>query len=241
MNCIDKNLDIVYISSSKSNFHKEYGKMKKIFLAALTAMALCSYSYAQDDEDEYEEDEAPAAAAPAPAPASTPQAAAPAAAPVASGAGFLGISMDIQETFGAGIPTFFFNIRFAPNMELYAILGMYHHGETSHESKAGNAEVEDGDDATAIDIGVGFDFIAAQMLLPVSIGGEFIINHLGEDNNRFDFNVLGGFRANPAANFYITAKAGLSFMYSSWEDPANDNSRFDIAFKTRVVLSWFFM
>ena len=61
MNCIDKNLDIVYISSSKSNFHKEYGKMKKIFLAALTAMALCSYSYAQDDEDEYEEDEAPAA------------------------------------------------------------------------------------------------------------------------------------------------------------------------------------
>lgn len=38
--------------------------MKKIFLAALTAMALCSYSYAQDDEDEYEEDEAPAAAAP---------------------------------------------------------------------------------------------------------------------------------------------------------------------------------
>ena len=31
MNCIDKNLDIVYISNSKSNFHKEYGKMKKIF------------------------------------------------------------------------------------------------------------------------------------------------------------------------------------------------------------------
>ena len=30
--------------------------MKKIFLAALMAMSLCSYSYAQDDDDEYEED-----------------------------------------------------------------------------------------------------------------------------------------------------------------------------------------
>ena len=42
--------------------------MKKMFLAAVTALALCSYSYAQDDEyeDEYEDDaparvEAPAA------------------------------------------------------------------------------------------------------------------------------------------------------------------------------------
>ena len=34
--------------------------MKKMFLAAVTALALCSYSYAQDDEDEYEEDDAPA-------------------------------------------------------------------------------------------------------------------------------------------------------------------------------------
>ena len=45
--------------------------MKKIFLAAVTALALCSYSYAQDDEDEYEEEEAPARVvkeAPAPAP-----------------------------------------------------------------------------------------------------------------------------------------------------------------------------
>ena len=41
------------------NFNKHQGvvKMKKIFLAALTAMALCSYSYAQDDDDdEYEDD-----------------------------------------------------------------------------------------------------------------------------------------------------------------------------------------
>lgn len=240
MKCIDKNLDIVYISSSKSNFHKEYGKMKKIFLAALTAMALCSYSYAQDDEDEYEEDEAPAAAAPAPAPAAS-ESSAPAAAPAQSGAGFMGLGIDIQETFGAGLPTFFLNFKLAPNMELYAILGMFHHGETSGESKANGGEQDGQDDYTQISLGAGFDFVAAQMLLPVSLGGELIFNHLGEDNNRFDVNLLAGFRVNPVANFYLTAKAGLSFMYSSWEDPNWEYSRIDLAFKTRFVATWFFM
>ena len=213
--------------------------MKKFFLAALTAMALCSYGYAQDDdEDEYEDDAPAAPAAPAAAPASEP---APAAAPAASGAGFMGISLDIQETFGAGIPTFFLNFKLAPNMELYAILGMYHHGETTAESKANGAEVDQGDDGTAIDLGVGFDFIAAQMLLPISLGGELIFNHLGEDNNRFDLNLLAGFRVNPVANFYLTAKAGLSFMYYSWEDNQADYGRIDVAFKTRFVATWFFM
>ena len=41
--------------------------MKKIFLAAVTALALCSYGYAQDDEDEYEEEESTESVAPAPA------------------------------------------------------------------------------------------------------------------------------------------------------------------------------
>ena len=212
--------------------------MKKFFLAALTAMALCSYGYAQDDDDEYEDDAPAAPAAPAAAPASEP---APAAAPAASGAGFLGISLDIQETFGAGLPTFFLNFKLAPNMELYAILGLYHHGETSAESKATGGETDGQDDYTQIDLGVGFDFVAAQMLLPVSLGGELILNHIGEDNNRFDLNLLAGFRVNPVANFYLTAKAGLSFMYSSWEDAQADYGRIDFALKTRFVATWFFM
>ena len=41
--------------------------MKKIFLAALTSLALCGYSYAQDDDDEYEEEETTEAVKPAPA------------------------------------------------------------------------------------------------------------------------------------------------------------------------------
>ena len=213
--------------------------MKKIFLAALTAMALCSYGYAQDDDDEYE-DEAPAAAAPAPAPASSAPAAQPAAAPAQSGAGFMGLGIDIQEVLGAAVPKFYLTFKLAPNMELSAILGLFHHGETTEEAKQGG-ERDLEDDATALTIGVGFDMIVAQMLLPVSLGGEFVINHLGEDNNRFDLNLLAGFRANPAANLYLTGKIGLAFLYSSWEDPNTESSRLDVGFKTAILLHWFFM
>ena len=214
--------------------------MKKIFLAALTAMALCSYSYAQDDDDDEYEDDAPAASS-APATQSSAPAAQPAAAPAASGAGFLALGVDLQQVFNAGIPTFYLTFRLAPNMELSAILGLTHHGETSVENKATGGEGDGNDDATALTLGVGFDLVAAQMLLPILVGGEFVINHVAEDNNRFDLNFLAGFRANPVANFYITGKAGLAFMYLSWEDANNDYSRLDFGFKTQIQLHWFFM
>ena len=215
--------------------------MKKLFLAALTAMALCSYGYAQDyDDDEYE-DEAPAAPAPAPAPAASESSSAPAAAPAQSGAGFMGLGIDIQETFGGATNQFYLTFKIAPNMELSAILGLYHHGETSVENKATGGEADAGDDATAIALGVGFDFFAAQMLLPISLGGELIFNHFGEDNNRFDLNLLAGFRANLVANLYLTGKVGLAFQYYSWEDAQNEYGRIDVGFKTGVLLHWFFM
>ena len=43
--------------------------MKKIFLAALMAMSLCSYSYAQDDDDDEYEEDSPRAVAESTAPA----------------------------------------------------------------------------------------------------------------------------------------------------------------------------
>ena len=215
--------------------------MKKIFLAALTAMALCSYSYAQDDdEDEYEDDAPAASSAPAPAPASSSPAAEPAA-PAQSGAGFMGLGIDIEEVLGAGVPKFYLTFKLAPNMELSAILGLFHHGETSAESKQTGAEADGNDDYTQLTLGVGFDMVIAQMLLPVSVGGEFAINHLGEDNNRFDLNLLAGFRANLVANLYLTGKVGLAFNYYSWEDAQADYGRIDIGFKTGVLLHWFFM
>ena len=216
--------------------------MKKIFLAALTAMALCSYSYAQDDDDEYEEDEAPAASsAPAPAPAPAASESSAKAAPAQSGAGFMGLGIDIQETFAGATNQFYLTFKIAPNMELSAILGLYNHGETSVENKATGGEADAADDYTAIALGVGFDFFAVQMLLPISLGGEFVLNHFGEDNNRFDLNLLAGFRANLVANLYLTGKVGLAFQYYSWEDAQNEYGRIDVGFKTGVLLHWFFM
>ena len=82
--------------------------MKKMFLAAITALALCSYSYAQDDyEDEYEED-APAREEAAPAVEEAEEDEAPAPAPAAKpakkakksdGSAFLGIGMGLTSNF----------------------------------------------------------------------------------------------------------------------------------------------
>ena len=214
--------------------------MKKIFLAALTAMALCSYSYAQDDDDDEYEDEAPAA--PAPAPAASESSSAPAAAPAQSGAGFLGLGIDLADAIGnGGLEKFYVTIRFAPNMELSVILGLYHHGETTREQKATGGEADQGDDYTQLSLGVGFDMVVAQMLLPVTAGGELIYTHWGEDNMQFTLNALVGFRANLVANFYLTGKVGLGFDYYDHEHDGVDDSRLDVGFKTEVLLHWFFM
>ena len=214
--------------------------MKKIFLAALTAMALCSYSYAQDDDDDEYEDEAPAASS-APAQSSSP-AAQPAAAPAQSGAGFLGLGVDLANAItNGGFERFYVTIRFAPNMELSVILGLYHHGETTREQKATGGEADQGDDYTQLSLGVGFDMVVAQMLLPVTAGGELIYTHWGEDNMQFTLNALVGFRANLVANFYLTGKVGLGFDYYDHEHDGVDDSRLDVGFKTEVLLHWFFM
>ena len=217
--------------------------MKKLFLAALTAMALCSYSYAQDDdEDEYEDDDTPAAAAPAPAPAASQSSSAPAAAPAQSGAGFLGLGVDLANAItNGGLERFYVTIRFAPNMELSVILGLYHHGETTQETKNPAAEFDQGDDYTQLSLGVGFDMVVAQMLLPITAGGELIYTHWGEDNMQLTINALVGFRANLVANLYLTGKVGLGFDYYDIETAVDENSRLDVGFKTEVLLHWFFM
>ena len=215
--------------------------MKKIFLAALTAMALCSYGYAQDDDDDEYEDEAPAVAAPAPAPAAS-QSSAPAAAPAQSGAGFLGLGIDLADAItGGGLERFYATIKVAPNMELSIILGLYHHGETTRENKANGGEADQGDDYTQLTLGVGFDMVVAQMLLPITAGGELIYTHWGEDDMQLTINVLVGFRANLVANLYLTGKVGLGFDYYDEETAAAEDSRLDVGFKTEVLLHWFFM
>ena len=130
-------------------------------------------------------------------------------------------------------------------MDISAIFGLYHHGETTRETKNPSGEVDRNDDYTQIQIGVGFDMIIAQLLLPITAGGEFIFSHWGEDNNQVTINVLAGFNANLVSHLYLNGKVGLGFDYI--DEPVEgsngnqDDSRLDIGLKTNVMLSWFFM
>lgn len=216
--------------------------MKKIFLAALTAMALCSYSYAQDDDDYEDEDEAPAASqSSAPAASQSSSTAAPASA----GGEMLGFGLSLTDALdNGGVQKFYLTYRLG-TMDISAIFGLYHHGETTRETKNPSGEVDRNDDYTQIQIGVGFDMIIAQLLLPITAGGEFIFSHWGEDNNQVTINALVGFNANLVSHLYLNGKVGLGFDYI--DEPVEgsngnqDDSRLDIGLKTNVMLSWFFM
>ena len=215
--------------------------MKKIFLAALTAMALCSYSYAQDDDDYEDEDEAPAASQSSAPAASQPSSAAPASA----GGEMLGFGLSLTDALdNNGVQKFYLTYRLG-TMDISAIFGLYHHGETTRETKNPSGEVDRNDDYTQIQIGVGFDMIIAQLLLPITAGGEFIFSHWGEDNNQVTINVLAGFNANLVSHLYLNGKVGLGFDYI--DEPVEgsngnqDDSRLDIGLKTNVMLSWFFI
>ena len=216
--------------------------MKKIFLAALTAMALCSYSYAQDDDDYEDEDEAPAASqSSAPAASQSSSTAAQASA----GGEMLGFGLSLTDALdNGGVQKFYLTYRLG-TMDISAIFGLYHHGETTRETKNPSGEVDRNDDYTQIQIGVGFDMIIAQLLLPITAGGEFIFSHWGEDNNQVTINVLAGFNANLVSHLYLNGKVGLGFDYI--DEPVEgsngnqDDSRLDIGLKTNVMLSWFFM
>lgn len=228
--------------------------MKKIFLAALTAMALCSYSYAQDDdEDEYEED-APAATSQSTsdggssAPAKQEQSTS--SAPASSGGEFIALGLNLVDAIdNEGIQKFYVSFKFAPNMELSAILGLYHHGETTRETEATQfgpgTSIDRADDYTQIQIGVGFDYYFMQVVLPLSIGGEFLISHWGEDNNQFTLNALAGVHANLVGGLYLTGKVGLGFDYFDREGVEAgvnyEDTRLDVGFKASAILSWYFM
>lgn len=214
--------------------------MKKIFLAALTAMALCSYSYAQDDDDYEDEDEAPAASQSSAPAASQPSSAAPASA----GGEMLGFGLSLTDALdNNGVQKFYITYRLG-TMDISGILGLYHHGETTHERKNPAGEADGNDDYTQIQIGVGFDMVIAQLLLPITAGGEFLFSHWGEDNNQVTLNALVGFNANLVSHLYLNGKVGLGFDYI--DEPSavagyDEASRIDIGLKTNVMLSWFFM
>jgi opacity protein-like surface antigen len=242
--------------------------MKKIFLAAVTALALCSYSYAQDDEDEYEEEEAPARVvkeAPAPAPSNwdDDEDEAPAAKKAdkkkaakktasESGNGFFGIGLDLTGMLARSNAI---NLTFRLNdaMMLSAIFGFQHYGETT--VSAGGQDQDLGDDATVLSVGAAFDYIVVQKFIPFSIGGEFIYTSLPdgagpdavanmaatESNSQIDFGVMAGLHGEIVPNLVLTGKAGLEFSYMFGEVTGGnaDYGKFDFGLKYRVYLTWF--
>lgn len=211
--------------------------MKKMFLAAITALALCSYSYAQDDyEDEYEEDApareeaAPAVEeedeAPAPAPAAKPAK----KAKKSDGSAFLGIGMGLTSNFGdKGLKEIDVKIKLNESMMVTAILGLYHFGETSTENKtpAGTITTDAGDNHTGLAIGAGFDYFLPMPLLPASAGIDLIYVSNGEiestdpatkttvtaSSGDFLIDLMFGVHAELVPNMILTGKVGLGFDY----------------------------
>ena len=223
-----------------------------MFLAALTALALCSYSYAQDDEDEYEEEDAPARVvkeAPAPAVEDEEEDEAPVvkkaekkkAAKKSSGeGGFFGIGLDLTGVLAnqAKINATF---KLGDNMALTAILGFQHRGETTLE--ANGQEQDQGDDNTTLAIGAGFDFYPIQGAIPFSIGGEIVYNSLSENDSRLDIDILAGVHGELVKNLVLSGKAGFAIDYNFGDDGAEQNkieySRVDFGLAYKVYLTWF--
>ena len=221
--------------------------MKKIFLAAVTALALCSYGYAQDDEDEYEEEEstesvAPAPAveeeeeeAPAPAKKETKKAKKKAKKSSGDGTGFLGISVGLDQNNIIDFePQFFIGsysymgimFKITPEMMVTAKFGFAHHGETSVEI-TDMPEIDGGDDFTSLLVGAQFDYFFATPLMPTSISAGFMYASAGETTDQDGdkssasailIDIMFNAHAPVTESFFITGSVGLGIEMPSTED-----------------------
>ena len=225
--------------------------MKKIFLSAVIALALCSYGYAQDEE-EYEEEEAPAKVVKkAPAYEEDEE---EDEAPVvkkekkkekksSSGDAFFGIGLDLTGAF-SNDPAINLSFKLNDNMILSAIFGLQHRGETT--VNAGGQETGQGDDATILAVGAAFDYFLAKKFIPFSLGGEFVYNSLPDDantesNGEIDFGVMVGVHGEVAPNLVLSGKAGLGFVYAFGDAAGGgaDYSRIDFGIAYKVYLTWY--
>lgn len=218
--------------------------MKKIFLAAIMAMSLCSYSFAQDDDDEYEEDSPRAVAestTPAHSTSTTTKANKSEGGDALMGVNLelLGFIDDAPEGLG-GLQRMGLVFRIGQNMELTAILGLKIIGDTEDKTPDGR-EVDEDNGYTQVSLGAGFDYFFYEPLLPISVGGDFIFTHWGEDNNQINFDAMFGMRAEIIKNFSINGKVGLDLAYHWWTEGETDKSQLAFGLAARVNLIWFFI
>ena len=240
--------------------------MKKIFLSAVIALALCSYGYAQDDEEYEEEEAAPAKVAKAPAYEEEEEE--EEAAPVAKKAEkkkaakksgdtpFFGIGVDLV---GSLKDEALIRLVFKPSasIEVAGLLGLWHHGETTFTPKSGD-DTKYSDNYTDIAVGVGFDYMMPTAFLPFTAGGEFLFSSpsprtaLGDAGANFNgklsdvsvvrlrFNVLAGAEAELVKGLTLNGKVGLGFDYWSYDVvDSGTTSWLDLGFVTRAYLTWY--
>ncbi|MBO7412561.1 MAG: hypothetical protein J6U20_02710 [Fibrobacter sp.] len=210
--------------------------MKKIFLAALMAMSLCSYSYAQDDDDEYEEDSPRAVAE---STTSSTSSSTTKAKKIEGGDAFLGVSLDLLGLLNNDLQRMGIVFKLAQNMELTVHFGLNIVGDTEGEDAQGNKRDAD-DGFTQVALGAGFDFFF-DLALPASVGGDIIFTHIGEDDNQLNFDAMFGMRAEIIKNFTINGKVGLDLAYHWWTEGDIDISKLSVGIATRVNFIWFFI
>ena len=228
--------------------------MKKMIIAALTAISLCSYSYAQEEDEEYEEVQETAKADAEEE--EEEEEAAPELKPEKSTSGGSGISIGL----GVGITTDYdeldVKIKLNPQMEITAMLGLQSHGATTTE--AGGVSVEGNDDYTAFMIGAGFDYylnmqlpISAGLYLAYASGGEIAIDaNTTSSESDLLINLMFGVHAQLAPNFVLSGKAGLGFDYNMAEVNVKnalgqtntaETSRLDVGIKAGIFATWYFL
>lgn len=165
--------------------------------------------------------------------------------PEMGGAPFFGIGLDLF-----GIINDNYNIRgtfrLNESMELSAILGLYHYGESTVTMN--NTDTDAEDDHTLFNIGVAFDYYLLQKFIPFSVGGEIIYgmdsdgsSNTATDYSNLNINILAGAHAQIVPNLFLTGNAGLGIRYYSADNPAAETSRLNVGLVTRVYLTWFIL
>jgi opacity protein-like surface antigen len=233
--------------------------MKKMFLAAVTALALCSYSYAQDDDDEYEDDDAPAREeAPAIEEDDAPVAKTEKKSKASSGDAFLGLGMGLTDSY----QQIHIKYKISSTLTATGILLLNHHGETTYE--AAGTEMDMGDDYTSFGIGAGIDYYLDTPVLPTSVGAELSYISGGEQliasdanskttlsTGNLNIDLMFGVHAELVKNFELSGKAGLGFVYSSSTTKTTmtaantssemESSNLSFGLKAGVYATWFFL
>ena len=223
--------------------------MKKIFLSAVIALALCSYGYAQDEDEYEEEDEAPAKVVKKAAVEEEEEE--EDEAPVAkkekkkekksSGGAFFGIGLDLTGAL-SNDPAVNLAFRLNDDMLLSAIFGLTHTGKLTTKAAGQEADV-DGTDNTALAIGAAFDYTLVKKFIPLSLGGELVYHSLNEDDSELDIGVMAGLHGEIVPNLVLSGKAGLAFMYNFGSNyngtEGVDYSQLTFGVAYKVYLTWF--